>query len=170
VPSYITGLHTYSRPSSRHIFTSTHLTPTQTHASVKHDTAQPAERGFPPTDCRRLVRTQAKAEATMDDSETTKPTTTTASADEPPNAPRPRAGPTISMSSVSSPFGTLPPLAARVGHELPFVQPSSYLRPSSRSHTIPSVPSPMSPIDEEQMQGLVSPIHNALQVHDYFSL
>ncbi|KAI3324955.1 hypothetical protein HD806DRAFT_460836 [Xylariaceae sp. AK1471] len=113
----------------------------------------------------------------MEDSETTKPTTTTAAtantvttvtasaADEPPNAPNapgPRAGPatstsksmSMSMSSMSSPFGTLPPLAARVGHELPFVQPSSYLRPSSRSHTIPFVTTPMSPIDEEQMQGL----------------
>ncbi|KAJ3557994.1 hypothetical protein NPX13_g9816 [Xylaria arbuscula] len=53
------------------------------------------------------------------------------------------------MSSVPS------PLAARPGHELPFVQPSSYLRPSSRSHPFPPVAAtPMSPIDEEQMQGL----------------
>ncbi|KAI1817179.1 CBS-domain-containing protein [Poronia punctata] len=43
---------------------------------------------------------------------------------------------------------------ATIGHELPFVQPSSYLRPSSRSHAIPPVAAPMSPIDEEQMQGL----------------
>ncbi|GAW17286.1 hypothetical protein ANO14919_067410 [Xylariales sp. No.14919] len=96
----------------------------------------------------------------MDASETTKPkpTTTAAStanklpsrADESPRAPNPRVGlgPGPTMSSISS------PLAARAGHELPFVQPSSYLRPSSRSHTIPPAAPPMSPIDEEQMQGL----------------
>ncbi|KAI8623809.1 hypothetical protein F5Y19DRAFT_481281 [Xylariaceae sp. FL1651] len=116
----------------------------------------------------------------MDDSETTKATTTaaratataatptatataTARAPLPPPrppadgphhapvpAPAPPAGPTI-----SSPFGTMSPLT-RAGHELPFVQPSSYLRPSSRAgtRTIPSVAIPMSPIDEEQMQGL----------------
>ncbi|RWA04202.1 hypothetical protein EKO27_g10910 [Xylaria grammica] len=96
----------------------------------------------------------------MDASETTKPkpTTTAAStanklpsrADESPRAPNPRVGlgPGPTMSSISS------PLAARAGHELPFVQPSSYLRPSSRSHTILPAAPPMSPIDEEQMQGL----------------
>ncbi|KAI1283440.1 hypothetical protein F5Y07DRAFT_153597 [Xylaria sp. FL0933] len=92
----------------------------------------------------------------MDASDTTK------SAHEPPNVPKPRVGlgpgpgpgPGPVMSSVPS------PLAARPGPErlpeLPFVQPSSYLRPSSRSHPIPSVAAPpmMSPMDEEQMQGL----------------
>ncbi|KAI0434620.1 hypothetical protein F5Y09DRAFT_296020 [Xylaria sp. FL1042] len=93
----------------------------------------------------------------MDASDTTKPApTASARAHEPPNVPKPRVGlgpgpgPGPAMSSASS------PLAARPGPELPFVQPSSYLRPSSRSHPIPSVAPPpmMSPIDEEQMQGL----------------
>ncbi|KAI1366525.1 hypothetical protein F5Y08DRAFT_128351 [Xylaria arbuscula] len=94
----------------------------------------------------------------MDASESSQPATATtvpsetASAHEPPpNAPKPRVGqgPGPIMSSVP------PPLAARPGHELPFVQPSSYLRPSSRSHPFPPVAAtPMSPIDEEQMQGL----------------
>ncbi len=117
----------------------------------------------------------SKAEATMDASDTTKPPATAAaastvtiasaraSAHEPPNVPNvpnvpkprggpgPGPGPGPAMSSVSS------PLAARPGHELPFVQPSSYLRPSSRSHPLPPVATPpMSPSDEEQMQGLVS--------------
>ncbi|KAI0108665.1 hypothetical protein GGR51DRAFT_514541 [Nemania sp. FL0031] len=78
------------------------------------------------------------------------------------SAPRPRVGPDPThllgprsvLSSMSPPFDTLPPLAARAGHELPFVQPSSYLRPNSRSRPIPPVTAPMSPIDEEQMQGL----------------
>ncbi|KAI0194631.1 hypothetical protein F4808DRAFT_453027 [Astrocystis sublimbata] len=68
-----------------------------------------------------------------------------------PHPPRPRVGQgPPAMSSLSSPF------AARPGHELPFVAPSSYLRPSSRNRTIsyPPFATPMSPIDEEQMQGL----------------
>ncbi|RYP41535.1 hypothetical protein DL767_000962 [Monosporascus sp. MG133] len=51
------------------------------------------------------------------------------------------------LSSVS-------PQSARPCHKLPFVQPSSYLRPKTRSCTVPATPTPMSPIDEEQMQGL----------------
>lgn len=51
------------------------------------------------------------------------------------------------LSSVS-------PQSARPCHKLPFVQPSSYLRPKTRSRTVPVTPTPMSPIDEEQMQGL----------------
>lgn len=120
----------------------------------------------------------------MDGPETTKPTipyTTTntaatmsasasanasARADEPPNAPKPRVGlgpglgpspsPGAAMSSIPSPFDALPPLAARAGLELPFVQPSSYLRPGTRSQAMPPIVPPMSPVDEEQMQGLVS--------------
>ncbi|KAI1308892.1 hypothetical protein F5Y03DRAFT_349575 [Xylaria venustula] len=107
----------------------------------------------------------------MDSSNTSKPTEpahpaatpatagtaidSSASAHEPnvPNVPNHRVsvGPGPAMSAASS------PLAARPGSELPFVQPSSYLRPSSRSHPIPPVAAatiPMSPIDEEQMQGL----------------
>ncbi|GAP84019.1 putative nuclear protein SNF4 [Rosellinia necatrix] len=91
-----------------------------------------------------------------------------ARADEPPNAPKPKprvVGPGLgpgpgpgsapAMSS-SAPYSSepLPPLAVRAGHELPFVQPSSYLRPNSHSRAIPPITTPMSPIDEEQMQGL----------------
>ncbi|RYP82400.1 hypothetical protein DL770_005581 [Monosporascus sp. CRB-9-2] len=53
--------------------------------------------------------------------------------------------------------GVLPsvsPQSARPCHKLPFVQPSSYLRPKTRSRTVPVTPTPMSPVDEEQMQGL----------------
>ncbi|KAI2633890.1 hypothetical protein GGS21DRAFT_117783 [Xylaria nigripes] len=109
----------------------------------------------------------------MDDPEDTKPPSTTANtvataasgasasasasasarADEPPRTPRtePKPKPRLSPAMTAP---SRPPLVARTGHELPFVQPSSYLRPSSRSHTVPPVTSPMSPIDEEQMQGL----------------
>ncbi|KAI0491117.1 hypothetical protein F4859DRAFT_520677 [Xylaria cf. heliscus] len=118
--------------------------------------------------------TPATATATAAATATTATATTTtttntapARADEPPNAnnahaythahaPRPRVGPgsgsgSPAMSSLSSAS-----FAARAGHELPFVAPSSYLRPSSRNRTIPPPPiaAPMSPIDEEQMQGL----------------
>ena len=50
-----------------------------------------------------------------------------------------------------------PPLAALAkhgGHELPFVAPSSYLRPKPNSHTMSE--RTVSPLDREQMQGLVS--------------
>ena len=50
----------------------------------------------------------------------------------------------------------LSPNSSRSGPKLPFVQPSSYLRPKTRGPPVPPVPTPMSPIDEEQMQGLVS--------------
>ncbi|KAH6648986.1 hypothetical protein BKA67DRAFT_661918 [Truncatella angustata] len=41
------------------------------------------------------------------------------------------------------------------GHALPFVAPSSYLRPKTRPQTISmSEPTPMSPVDEDQIQGL----------------
>ncbi|KAK9773769.1 putative Nuclear protein SNF4 [Seiridium cardinale] len=43
----------------------------------------------------------------------------------------------------------------RPGHALPFVAPSSYLRPKTRTRTTSmSEPTPMSPVDEEQLQGL----------------
>ncbi|KAI1342046.1 hypothetical protein F5Y15DRAFT_330974 [Xylariaceae sp. FL0016] len=73
-------------------------------------------------------------------------------ADEPQHAPAANI-PAIATAMSSAGYGTMPPLP-RAGHELPFVQPSSYLRPKSRSRTIPVVATPMSPIDEEQMQGL----------------
>lgn len=62
--------------------------------------------------------------------------------------------------------GPNPPaaIARHPGHELPFVQPSTYLhlrapnRTSSHSHTIPQPAEkpPMTPLDRDQMQGLVS--------------
>ncbi|KAI1262112.1 hypothetical protein F5Y18DRAFT_398553 [Xylariaceae sp. FL1019] len=86
-----------------------------------------------------------------------------ATTDEPHDGPAPATAPAPpvgsappgvakSSSGTLGSIGTIPPLT-RTGHELPFVQPSSYLRPSN-SRTVPSLPSPMSPIDEEQMQGL----------------
>lgn len=54
-----------------------------------------------------------------------------------------------------NPMALPPTVAAAIGHELPrIVQPSSFLRPESRSRTIPVTAKPMSPIDEDQMQGL----------------
>lgn len=123
-----------------------------------------------PTTTPATATTPRTTTATAATAATTATTATTANtilvhsrADEPPNTKantqaqvRPRVGPgSPAMSSLSS-----PPFAARAGHELPFVAPSSYLRPSSRNRTIPPPPiaTPMSPIDEEQMQGLVSPI------------
>lgn len=54
----------------------------------------------------------------------------------------------------SEPQSTLPAIV-RHGHELPFVAPSSYLRPKPNSRTM-SEPKPVSALDREQMQGLVS--------------
>lgn len=48
-----------------------------------------------------------------------------------------------------------PAVIAKPGHELPYVAPSSYLRPKPNSHAM-SEPKPSSPLDKEQMQGLVS--------------
>ncbi|KAI0600552.1 hypothetical protein F4775DRAFT_69961 [Biscogniauxia sp. FL1348] len=59
----------------------------------------------------------------------------------------------VAAIAVSSASVSLPPFP-RIGHELPFVQPSSYLRPKPGSRTVPMFATPMSPIDEEQMQGL----------------
>lgn len=41
------------------------------------------------------------------------------------------------------------------GHELPFVQPKTYLRPESRAMES----KPLTPLDKEQMHGLVSRPH-----------
>lgn len=46
------------------------------------------------------------------------------------------------------------PLTLRPGHELPFVAPSSYLRPKPSSRTMSDKTS--NPLDKDQMQGLVS--------------
>lgn len=68
--------------------------------------------------------------------------------------------PTVSVSS-----GDAGPTAvASSGHELPpavphFVAPSSYLRPKTthRSAMAQTEPKPPSPLDKEQLQGLVRP-------------
>ncbi|KAI1824751.1 hypothetical protein F4861DRAFT_233985 [Xylaria intraflava] len=102
----------------------------------------------------------------MDEAETTKPPTiadTAATArartraGESLNNPKPRGNPAMSPTPLLLPTGV-----GKASHQLPFVQPSSYLRPSSHSHAVP-VTTPMSPIDEEQIQGLVS---RALQFPD----
>ncbi|KAI1080669.1 hypothetical protein F5B20DRAFT_579917 [Whalleya microplaca] len=75
---------------------------------------------------------------------------------EKPNEPdgEPQRAPAAALPAMSA--SSMPPLSRLLplGHELPFVQPSSYLRPKLRSHTIPVTTTPMSPIDDEQLQGL----------------
>ncbi|KAL7625156.1 AMP-activated serine/threonine-protein kinase regulatory subunit [Parahypoxylon ruwenzoriense] len=63
---------------------------------------------------------------------------------------------------------SIPPLP-RAGHELPFVAPSSYLRPKYRSRTVPVATTPMSPIDEEQLQGLKG-LRNFLRVRTSYDV
>lgn len=76
------------------------------------------------------------------------------------SAPFPAMTAIQAMSGVSgnAALPSMSPQLSRPGHKLPFVQPSSYLRPKTRSRTTPVAPTPMSPVDEEQMQGLVSNI------------
>lgn len=72
--------------------------------------------------------------------------------------------------------GSNPPaaIARHPGHELPFVQPSTYLHlrapnrtASSHSHTIPQPAEkpPMTPLDRDQMQGLVSLLTSDRDIH-----
>ncbi|KAI2621767.1 CBS-domain-containing protein [Hypoxylon sp. NC1633] len=77
------------------------------------------------------------------------------------------AAPAISPGLYSSiPLLPLP----RPGHELPFVQPSSYLRPKIRSLAVPApTPPPMTPIDEEQLQGLKG-LRNFLRVRTSYDV
>ncbi|EMR68938.1 putative nuclear protein snf4 protein [Eutypa lata UCREL1] len=72
------------------------------------------------------------------------------------SAPFPAMTAIQAMSGVSgnAALPSMSPQLSRPGHKLPFVQPSSYLRPKTRSRTTPVAPTPMSPVDEEQMQGL----------------
>ncbi|OTB07690.1 hypothetical protein M426DRAFT_71484 [Hypoxylon sp. CI-4A] len=65
-------------------------------------------------------------------------------------------------------LSSIPPLL-RAGHELPFVQPSSYLRPKFLSRTTPVPTTPMSPIDEEQLQGLKG-LRNFLRVRTSYDV
>lgn len=88
---------------------------------------------------------------------------------EEPHEQHPKAPPSAplgipAMTAMSAMSGAapamLPPpsqLRAAPPQELPFVQPSSYLRPKTTTRSASIAASPMSPIDEEQMQGLVSP-------------
>lgn len=75
-----------------------------------------------------------------------------------PRAPPEKVHPgTTSAASALNPSSTggnhaNGPLPLR-GHELPFVAPSSYLRPKPNSRTMPDR---TSPLDRDQMQGLVS--------------
>lgn len=68
------------------------------------------------------------------------------------------------------------PLAAPAGaretphpsHELPFVAPSSYLRPNHPSHTMADKQASLSPLDREQMLGLVSASNYILRNRQLF--
>jgi hypothetical protein len=63
----------------------------------------------------------------------------------------PEARPAAANSTDSIPPSTLH-IENAAGHESPFVQPKTYLRPESRAMEIKSLTS----LDKEQMQGLVS--------------
>ena len=68
-----------------------------------------------------------------------------------------RNGTAVGAGSGTEQSEPTPPLAAlarHTGHELPFVAPSSYLRPKSNSRTMSDKTA--TPLDREQMQGLVS--------------
>ncbi|OTA80522.1 hypothetical protein M434DRAFT_37941 [Hypoxylon sp. CO27-5] len=97
----------------------------------------------------------------MDDPSSRKPNNLPG--EEPQRAPT-AAGPAMFSGLHSS----MPPLP-RAGHELPFVQPSSYLRPKFRSRTTPVPTTPMSPIDEEQLQGLRG-LRNFLRVRTSYDV
>ncbi|KAI1406557.1 CBS-domain-containing protein [Hypoxylon fuscum] len=85
--------------------------------------------------------------------------------DEPQHASAASESPAISSGLHSS----IPPLLRGAGHELPFVQPSSYLRPKFRSRTVPAPTTPMTPIDEEQLQGLKG-LRNFLRVRTSYDV
>ncbi|KAI1375277.1 CBS-domain-containing protein [Hypoxylon crocopeplum] len=105
----------------------------------------------------------------MDDPSNRKPNNN-APGDEPQRAP---AASGVAPAMSSDLHSTIPPLPLplpRAGHELPFVQPSSYLRPKIRSRTVPPVSTPpMSPIDEEQLQGLKG-LRNFLRVRTSYDV
>ncbi|KAL1867345.1 hypothetical protein VTK73DRAFT_4224 [Phialemonium thermophilum] len=69
--------------------------------------------------------------------------------------PLPNASKTADTNAPNSESQAVPsaaPPPARHGHELPFVAPSSYLRPKPTSRTMTE--KPPSPLDRDQMQGL----------------
>ncbi|KAI2470253.1 CBS-domain-containing protein [Annulohypoxylon bovei var. microspora] len=90
---------------------------------------------------------------------------------QPKNPPgdEPQRAPTATAPAMLSGLhSSIPPLP-RAGHELPFVQPSSYLRPKFRSRTTPVPTTPMTPIDEEQLQGLKG-LRNFLRVRTSYDV
>ncbi|KAI6089557.1 CBS-domain-containing protein [Hypoxylon rubiginosum] len=95
----------------------------------------------------------------------------------PGDEPEPQRAPAVPASAaapaISSALGmhsTIPTIPLpRAGHELPFVQPSSYLRPKIRSRTVATPTTPMTPIDEEQLQGLKG-LRNFLRVRTSYDV
>ncbi|KAI1449735.1 CBS-domain-containing protein [Annulohypoxylon stygium] len=90
---------------------------------------------------------------------------------QPKNPPgdEPQRAPTTTAPAVLSGLQSSMPPLPRAGHELPFVQPSSYLRPKFRSRTTPVPTTPMTPIDEEQLQGLKG-LRNFLRVRTSYDV
>ncbi|KAI1658988.1 CBS-domain-containing protein [Daldinia decipiens] len=86
------------------------------------------------------------------------------------NAPsdEPQCAPNAPAPAMSSDLHSYIPSLPQ-GHELPFVRPSSYLRPKFRSRTTPVPTTPMSPIDEEQLQGLRG-LRNFLRVRTSYDV
>lgn len=88
------------------------------------------------------------------------------------SAPPSTSPPTTTTTTATSAAGSNPSAPQpqqRPGHELPFVAPSSYLRPKPISRTMSDYKT-SGPLDKEQMQGLVSihPIHPS--THPFFDL
>ncbi|KAI1138703.1 CBS-domain-containing protein [Hypoxylon sp. FL0543] len=90
---------------------------------------------------------------------------------EPNNLPgeEPQRAPTVAGPAMWSGLHSSIPPPPRAGHELPFVQPSSYLRPKFRSRTTPVPTTPMAPIDDEQLQGLRG-LRNFLRVRTSYDV
>lgn len=94
--------------------------------------------------------------------------------DEPQRAPAVSASAAAATATISPAISSALGLHStiplpRAGHELPFVQPSSYLRPKIRSRTVPTPTTPMTPIDEEQLQGLKG-LRNFLRVRTSYDV
>jgi hypothetical protein len=88
---------------------------------------------------------------------------------------KPAASASLGAAAVSAHDGvppqggpSAPAVVRHLGHELPFVAPSSYLRPKPNSRTM-SEPKPQGPLDREQMQGLVSLPEVARDISDRLS-
>ncbi|KAK3327878.1 hypothetical protein B0T19DRAFT_176296 [Cercophora scortea] len=83
---------------------------------------------------------------------TTTPAPTSAPAPAPAPTHTPASTPTSSAGGNNANANGPLPLPLRHGHELPFVAPSSYLRPKQTSRTMSDKSA--SPLDKDQMQGL----------------